>query len=390
MLPTPLPIAIIADAATPYRIAYHLRVARELPQYRLLSVFTHAQSNAKWSLEVPKDINPHFFGQDDAYAVSPLKTALKDVRKAKRVARLLTEQQVAVVVINGYGDFGRLWLMRWCRSRRIPYFIWGDSNARGDLATGLKRTLKQLYLRRILGNAAGALCCGSLGQEYFQRYSVPSERIFWLPYEPDYKLIEQTSEAELEAVRSRFSLKRDRRRIVFTGRLAAVKRADLLIDAFITIAPQRPQWDLLIIGDGPLGEELKTRVPAEWSHRVIWTGFIDDQARVSALYKSADVLVLPSDYEPWALVINEAVASGLAVVASDVVGAAAELVRDGVNGYQFAAGNKADLEQKLLQVTGDGIDGLKANSATVLAAWREKADPVVGLAAAVEFALAQR
>ena len=121
--------------------------------------------------------------------------------------------------------------------------------------------------------------------------------------------------------------------------------------------------------------------------RVTWAGFVDEQATVSAVYRNADVLVLPSDYEPWALVVNEAVAAGLAVVASDVVGAAAELVRDGVNGRLFPPGDLARLTAALRDVTDPAnVDRMRAASAGVLADWRRRGDPVDGLRAAMRSA----
>jgi glycosyltransferase involved in cell wall biosynthesis len=91
-------------------------------------------------------------------------------------------------------------------------------------------------------------------------------------------------------------------------------------------------------------------------------------------------MVLPSDFEPWALVVNEAAAAGLAIIATDKVGAAAELVRDGVNGFIFPASDLAKLTDRLLEVTDDSrIEELKAGSAGVLNEWRRVADPVNGL-----------
>jgi glycosyltransferase involved in cell wall biosynthesis len=66
------------------------------------------------------------------------------------------------------------------------------------------------------------------------------------------------------------------------------------------------------------------------------------------------VLALPSDYEPWALVINEAAAAGLPSVSSDVVGATAELVRNGVNGRLFPVGSRRGAERCLRDVTRPG------------------------------------
>jgi glycosyltransferase involved in cell wall biosynthesis len=92
------------------------------------------------------------------------------------------------------------------------------------------------------------------------------------------------------------------------------------------------------------------------------------------------VLVLPSDYEPWALVINEAAAAGLAIISSSVVGAAAEILRDGVNGRSFAPGDKDALAVAMLEVT-DQSTLLKMKSASpgMLADWRRRGDPVQGL-----------
>jgi glycosyltransferase involved in cell wall biosynthesis len=136
----------------------------------------------------------------------------------------------------------------------------------------------------------------------------------------------------------------------------------------------------VVIGDGRLRPSLERRVPAQVRPRIRWTGFSGEPATVAALYHNADVLVLPSDCEPWAVVINEAVAAGLAIVASDVVGAAAELVRDGVNGRIFPAGDAAALAGRLLEVTDPAnVDRMKAASAGVLADWRARGDPVQGL-----------
>ena len=79
--------------------------------------------------------------------------------------------------------------------------------------------------------------------------------------------------------------------------------------------PTAPNWDLLLVGDGVLRDELASRVPdrLRW---VVWTGFVDGGDTATA-YHAADICVLPSDMEPWALVVQEAMAAGLAVVSSD-------------------------------------------------------------------------
>jgi glycosyltransferase involved in cell wall biosynthesis len=163
---------------------------------------------------------------------------------------------------------------------------------------------------------------------------------------------------------------------MFSGRLVPEKRVDLLIDAFVAIAAERPDWDLLIVGHGPLCDELRRRVPEALQPRVVWTGFIDGAENVLAFH-AADMLVLPSDQEPWALVIQEAMAAGLVVVASDIVGAAHELVEDQVSGRIFSAGNLQQLIQAIRDVT-DPAAFVRYNqqSQEAMAKYRNNVQPV--------------
>jgi glycosyltransferase involved in cell wall biosynthesis len=378
-------LAIIVNSQTPYRIALHLRIARELPQLRLWSLYTHEQSNSKWKFTAPPEIGPVQFGvgEDCADATRP-GNIVKEFKRGGEIIQWLKDHDIRVVVIFGYNDPGRLRIIRWCRDAKIPCFLFGDSNIHGDHARGAKAIAKRLLVGWVVRSCAGLLACGTLGREYFIKYGAKPERIFYFPYEPDYNLIEQLPAAAIESARLQWKLVPNRKRLVYSGRLIALKRVDLLVDAFIAIARERSDWDLVVVGDGALKPELSSRIPADLSDRVIWAGFVDDQSVVSAIYRNCDVLVLPSDFEPWALVINEAVCAGLAVVSSSVVGAAAELVRENVNGRLFAPGDLPALTRVLSEVTSEGVaERLKAASAAVLADWRKRGDPVAGLLAAV-------
>jgi glycosyltransferase involved in cell wall biosynthesis len=374
-------IAIVSNSHTPYRLHLHRRIALEIPQIRLWSLYTHETSNAPWTFTADDQTNPIQFGKGESSDMqSNPKYSLREWRRGGRIIQWMSEHHIRFILMMGYNDAGRVRMIRWSRQHGIPCWLFGDSNILGDRTAGIKAMIKKPIVRRVVGWCDGVFSCGRLGKEYFVKYGADPNRCFYFPYEPDYELIQNLSTDRLETVRQRFSLDNGRRRIVFSGRLATVKRPDLLIDAFAAIAARRPQWDLLLIGDGPLRQSLQSRLPADLSPRVTWTGFLDDQATVSALYRLSDVLVLPSDYEPWALVINEAAAAGLAIVSSSVVGAAAELLRDGLNGRLFPPGNITALIDSLLDVTDAAkTDAMKAASAGVLADWRQRGDPVQGL-----------
>jgi glycosyltransferase involved in cell wall biosynthesis len=107
---------------------------------------------------------------------------------------------------------------------------------------------------------------------------------------------------------------------------------------------------------------------------------LNDAAEIAGVYALSDVLLLPSDYEPWGVVVVEAAASGLAIVASDVVGAAPELVKPGRNGETFRAGDANSLADVLLSITAEErINEARRASPIVLREWLAENDPVDGL-----------
>lgn len=382
----PSVVAIITNSLTPYRLHYHQRLVREAPGIAWHSLMTHDVSNAPWSPVAEAEIRPVRFGVDErSDDQAKLGRARHEYRKGGQIIQWLINHQASAVVLAGYNDAGRLRILRWCRRNQRPCFLFGDSNIRCDLAAGLKAWTKRLLLRRVLRGVDGVLVCGSLGRAYFEKYGVAGDRIFYTPYEPDYSMIASiTSQESADAFRRR-GLDPGRNYIVYCGRLARVKRVDLLIKAFVAVlGRERPDWDLLIIGDGPLRADLEALLPGPLRHRAHWTGFMSDQRNVAQLLRGGKVLVLPSDLEPWGVVINEAVAAGLAVIATDVVGAAAELVRDRINGRIISCGDGLAMIQALVEVTDAAtLVQYRAASPGLLSNWRHVADPVAGLLAAL-------
>ena len=88
------------------------------------------------------------------------------------------------------------------------------------------------------------------------------------------------------------------------------------------------------------------------AHRVRFLGFVN-QSRLPGVYRAADILVLPSEYEPFGLVVNEAMLCGRPVIVSDRVGAKYDLVREGETGFVYPCGDIEALARILREVLPD-------------------------------------
>ena len=127
-------------------------------------------------------------------------------------------------------------------------------------------------------------------------------------------------------------------KVTYVGRAAKEKDLDVLVEVYDRLARARPDCSLVIVGDGPFLEQMKTRLP----HRnVVFTGFLFD-ADLSSAYAGSDVFVFPSTTDTFGNVVLEAMASGVPVVVSDR-GGPAEIVEHGVTGLVTKARSADDL-----------------------------------------------
>ena len=165
--------------------------------------------------------------------------------------------------------------------------------------------------------------------------------------------------------------------ILFASKLQARKHADHLLEAYArlcAISPN-PLPYLLIVGDGEERARLEARARELSLEGVRFPGF-RNQSELPAFFALADVFVLPSRHEPWGLIVNEAMASGCAVIVSNEVGAHADLVTDGVEGFVFPVGDIEALATALARVLSspEQTQRMREAARTRIASWDFEAD----------------
>lgn len=134
--------------------------------------------------------------------------------------------------------------------------------------------------------------------------------------------------------------------ILYTGRLEKVKGLDLLLTAYAETLKDSHQ--LIIVGDGSQKEKLEELAKSlHLTDRVIFPGYFDGE-RLHVWYHMADFFVLPSRYEPFGAVVNEALVYGCPVLASKNIGAL-EFIQNNVNGIIFNPEEKEEFKTALLE-----------------------------------------
>jgi glycosyltransferase involved in cell wall biosynthesis len=130
---------------------------------------------------------------------------------------------------------------------------------------------------------------------------------------------------------------------LFCGQMIARKGVDILLAAFQRLARSAR---LLLVGREAELPALLAALPADARSRITYAGFQAPED-LPRFFSQADVFILPSRYDGWGVVVNQALGAGLPVICSDMVGAGHDLVEDGVNGLKFPAGDSTALAQQM-------------------------------------------
>ena len=229
-----------------------------------------------------------------------------------------------VVVMNTLMSLTGQWLMR-TSLRGRPWLFWGERLSRGGAL--------HAALAAPLHRAGGIAAIGSVAEDDY-RARFPEPQHFRIPYYCD-----------LAAFRAAPRRVRDDGRVVFLfcGQMIARKGVDVLLAAFQQLGPAAR---LLLVGREAELPALLAPLPAEVHARITYAGFQAPE-ELPRLFAQADAFVLPSRYDGWGVVVNQALGAGLPVICSDRVGAGHDLVEDGVNGLQFPAGDSTALAQQM-------------------------------------------
>jgi glycosyltransferase involved in cell wall biosynthesis len=212
--------------------------------------------------------------------------------------------------------------------------------------------LKKLAWPVLFRMFSQVLTASSAGSEMMRSLNIPEQRISMTLFTVDNDWWgAEAARVNRAAVRASWGLDGEERIVLFCAKLQPWKRPLDLLRAFGRAGI--PRSTLLFAGDGALRAMVEAQASAlGLGKRVRVLGFIN-QSQLPAVYRAADVMVIPSAYEPFGLVVNEAMLCGCVVIASDQVGAVRDLIFPGRTGYVYPCGDTGALARTLRDAFAD-------------------------------------
>ena len=254
--------------------------------------------------------------------------------------KLIRDGKFDAVYVSGYFYAGAWIAILAAKWYGVPILFTTEAHSLRSWSAQSKWKLrfKRLLVHRILSLGKVLLTVSSGAAEQLKALGFSADRIVLAPYVVDNAWwTECAAEVDRDAVRASWQIPANAPVVLFCAKLQPWKGPLDLLEAFARA--NVPESFLVFAGDGPLRSQIEQRArDLNVFDRVHFLGFVN-QSQLPAVYSSSDLLVLPSLYEPFGLVVNEAMLCGCPVVVSDRVGAKYDLVRPGENGYVFPVGD---------------------------------------------------
>ena len=270
------------------------------------------------------------------------------------LAAALEKDHPEVLHVHTYGTNQAAVARRYARAHRVPWVLTAHYHPIWSIYGGwLRHQIRGFYDRRLAGpivRDASRLIVQSREEERLMRvngFDLPPVEIVPPGFTPlPAPLSGGRAFAESLGLRGPF--------LLFVGRLASNKGLLELVQAFAALHREQPDAELVLVGeDGGMGEAVRRRASELGVSSVVhFTGFLRDERQLASAFAEARLLVLPSEYEAFGLVLLEALAHGTPVVASRV-GGIPEFIPDGKAGLLVPPLDVAALTEALRTLWSD-------------------------------------
>lgn len=259
----------------------------------------------------------------------------KSLLNNKNIEELIKKLNPKFVYVAGWANKDYLKLAQFSRHLGIPTITGCDTQWRSDFRQSLAVLFSKYLIRKYFDFI---MIAGFYQYEYARLLGFKRKNILYPMYAADLTIFNEQYNLSIDIKKKNYP-----RNLLFVGRFEKIKGLKLLISAFKSIN-NRNGWTLTLIGNGTLKDEI---IQENKNYNdIIIKDFLQPEELVKEVAKSG-AFCLPSEYEPWGVVIQEFAAAGLLLITSDVCGASSIFLREAFNGYIFESQNLDSLKEAL-------------------------------------------
>ena len=250
---------------------------------------------------------------------------------ARMLWRRLSQLRPEVVLVPGYYTLPGIAAALWARFHGATSVLMTESTHADHSRSAWKETVKALGMRALFHWAVSG---GKRHVAYLHQLGFPANRIAGFYDVVDNEMFREGTAALRQHSPAGHNLPASKY-FLYVGRLSPEKNVATLLQSWLTYRDSGGTWPLVLVGDGPEAPALKAAAAASpYAAEVLFPG-LRSSRELLPFYAHAGCFVLPSTREPWGLVVNEAMASALPILVSNIAGCGPDLVIQGLNGFDF-------------------------------------------------------
>lgn len=330
-------VLFISNIPSPYRVDFFNELGKYVDLTVLFEIDSSTERNISWK-------KYHFYNFTGIILKG--KRTSYDTAFCPKIIKYIKKNLFEYIFVTTIASLTSILAVSWMKMRKIPYFYEGD----GGIAFK-KNGFKALIKKYIISSAKICLSTTKDFDNYCITYGADKKRIVRYPFSSVYDEYVINSIVKKE---KKYILKEklgipEENCIISVGQIIHRKGFDNLITAFSNIYEKG--WGLYIVG-GECTQELKEVIKENVRKNVHFINFIAKD-ELKKYYMASDIFVLPTRYDPWGLVVNEAMANGLPIITTYQCGAGNMMVINGGNGYLYDCEDICELEKYIKTLMDD-------------------------------------
>lgn len=285
--------------------------------------------------------------------------------RSKKIKKIISSSNFQVIIIFGWNNIFFLQVIFWSLFYRKSLILRSESSIL-EKNNKIKKILKKFILFYFFKIFKKILYIGKNNLDFYLKYGVPRSKLIYSPYSVDNDFFSQKNKRIISKFKKKYNCK-SKIIYLFSGKFIQRKNplAILRVVNKINLLRKKNNNFFIFIGDGYEKEKCLEYSKKNNINNVVFLGFVN-QKQIVNYYHLADFIIVPSKFETWGLVVNEAMAASTGCIVTSSVGCARDLVKEGYNGFIYRSEDFEELVKIILSIKKKNVKFMKKASFKII------------------------